>query len=204
MGQNVGFVGYECEDIALYLGAVLTGLGKKTIIIDRTEQELLIEMFGCEGEFAGVRMTNQGVSGEDFDFVFFLFGYRLRHPKLYECELLVMVTDGVPAHASLLRKIGQWERKQCLLIRNLIPMRHTEQYLAMLAGNEESYFGLPLEEADIRGKYCLGAYAECNFRKVSTAMQKGLVYLTHFLLPEMDEQEIKKICRGKELLKQAL
>lgn len=197
MANVVGFVGYECEDIVLYLARILSAFEKKVAIVDRTEQEMLMEILNIqrekkstvrEGFFSEIWITDQVVCYEDYDVVFLLFGYRLVHPKLYECSALIMVTDGIPAHASLLRKIGNWDRKQYLLIRNLVPMRHTEKYLALLADNEESYCEIPYDEKDIRMRYSLSAYAECTVKCLSCGMKKALVKLIVFMVSEYQER----------------
>lgn len=204
MEKVVGFVGYECEDIVVYLARIMGAFGKRVAIVDRTEQELLLEVFDMktmkngmarEGEFSGVWITDQGVDYEEYDVVFYLFGYRLIHPKLYECETLIMVTDGVPAHASMLRKIGRWDRKQYLLIRNLVPMRHTEQYLAMLADNEKSYCEIPYDEQDIRMRYSLSSYTDCAVKRLSYGMRKALELLVCFLTSEYQEKYVREVMK---------
>jgi len=197
----IGFVGYECEDIVLYLAKLLTYLGKKAIIVDRTEQEMLLEVLEIptgtvrEADISGVTVTTRGLGGESYDVIFYLFGYRLIHPKLYECSSLIMVTDGVPAHASLLRKIGHWDRKQHLIIRNLVPMKHTEQYLASLAEHGENYSELPFDEKDFRMKYSLGAYADCKIRQLSKGMKDTLVTLVEFISPDIPERLVREAIR---------
>lgn len=201
MEKVVGFVGYECEDIVLYLAKILNQLGKCVAIVDRTEQEMLLEMMNIQksqgnserdGDFAGIRITGESVCDEEYDCVFYLFGYRVLHPKLYECEALVMITDGVPAHASLLGKIGNWERKQYLLIRNLIPMKHTEQYLALLANKENEYCEIPYDEKDIRMKYSIGSYTEGIVKYLSAGMKRALLLVLIFLSIEYSEHGIKE------------
>lgn len=200
MEKVVGFAGYECEDMVLYLARIMSALGKRVVIVDRTEQEMLLEILGMqkqqesavrEGYFYGVWITEQNVDDEEYDMIFLVFGYRLLHPKLYECEALIMVTDGVPAHASLFRKLGRWERKQYLVMRNLVPMRHRKEYLARLAENEQNYCEIPYEEKDIRMRYSLGAYTVCAVKQLSSGMKRALVLLTTFLVPDYQE---KKIC----------
>ena len=204
MEKVVGFVGYECEDIVLYLAKMLSALGKKVAIIDRTEQEMLLEVLGMygnkensarEGDFSGIWITDQGVNYEEYDVILLLFGYRLIHPKLYECEVLIMVTDGVPAHASLLRKIGHWDRKQYLLIRNLVPMKHTEQYLAMLADNEKAYCEIPYDERDARMRYGLGSFEDCSIKRLSSGMKHSLITLITFLTSEYQEKQLRELVR---------
>lgn len=200
MEKLVGFVGYECEDIVLYLSLILTSLGKKVAVIDRTEQEMLLEILEMgkevhEEDYYGIKITDQGVNYEEYDIIFYLFGYRLIHPKLYECEALIMVTDGVPAHASLLRKIGNWERKQYLLIRNLVPMKHTEIYLTILADNENNYCEIPYDENDIRMRYSLNSYSGGNVKLLSAGMKRALRILLNFLSVEYQERNIRDVMK---------
>lgn len=204
MEQIIGFVGYECEDIVMYLAKIITALGKRVAIVDRTEQEMLLEVLGIsdgkeklvrEGEFSGVWITGQSVNYAEYDIVFLLFGYRLVHPKLYECETLIMVTDGVPAHAMLLRKIGHWERKQYLVIRNLVPMKHGEKYLAMLSDNETNYCEIPFDERDIRMRYSLSSFSGCAVRPLSLGMKNALVTLCSFLFTEYRERQVREIMK---------
>ena len=204
MEKIVGFAGYESEDIVIYLAKLISAIGKRVAVIDRTEQEMLLEVLDIqkgkensarEGEFSGIWVTDQSVDYEEYDVIFYLFGYRLIHPKLYECENLIMVTDGVPAHASILRKIGQWERKQYLVIRNLIPMRHTEQYLAMLANNEGNYCEIPYDEQDIRLRYSLSACTECLLKRLSAGMKKSLELLVCFIEPDCSIKQIREIIK---------
>lgn len=202
MGKKTGFVGYESEDIVLYLARLLTAMEKKVAIVDRTEQEMLLELLGIcpgkerkEGEFDGIWITGQGSNVEEYDYVFFLFGYRLLHPKLYECECLVMVTDGVPAHASLLRRLGKWERRQFLILRNLVPMKHGEQYLARMAEEEENYYRLSYNEKDIRMRCSLGSASTCGLHLLSAEMKQLLLMLLQFLEEECQGIGIQKLLK---------
>ena len=81
MDNVIGFVGYECEDIVIYLAKILQALGKNIAVVDRTEQELLCEIFELrteneitwkEGEYSGFLITNRGVCQEEYDLVFYV------------------------------------------------------------------------------------------------------------------------------------
>lgn len=194
MDNIVGFVGYECEDIAIYLAKILRELGKNIVIVDRTEQELLCEIFETrtEIEYSGFLITNRTVRHGEYDFVFYLFGYRLNHPKLYECKTMIMVTDGVPAHATLLKKINHWECNCHLLIRNLVPMKHTETYLAAVLSKETEYFAIPYDEKDVRSRCSLGPYTGCEIRRLSVGMQEALLKLICSFYLEYTERDIRK------------
>ena len=204
MGNVVGFVGYECEDIVIYLAKILQALGKTVAVVDRTEQELLCEIFELrteeevawkEGEYSGFLITNRGVCQEEYDWIFYLFGYRFHHPKLYECETLIMITDGVPAHASLLQNITLGECSSYLLLRNLVPMKHTEEYLAALAGKEKEYFELFYDEQDIRSRCSLGVHTGCEIRKLSAGMKRVLFQMICNLTSEYEEKKVWELIK---------
>lgn len=201
MDNVVGFLGYECEDIAIYLAKMLRVLGKNTVIVDRTEQELVCEMFEMsaeneknrkEGEYSGFTITNRTVCYEEYDFVFYLFGYRLNHPKLYECGKMIMVTDGVPAHVTLLKQIEHWECKSYLIIRNLVSMKHTETYLASIVNKENDFFLIPLDERDVRTKCNLGPYTGCEIRRLSAGMKEVLLKMICNFISDYAEKDIRK------------
>lgn len=193
MAQLIGVVGYECEDITIYLAGILQALGKKTAIVDRTEQELLLEMLEVrknegkamkESEYCGIVITNQQVSGDGFDVVFYLFGYRLGHPKILDCENLLMITDGIPVHAALLNRLNHGECRRYLVIRNLVPMKHTVEYLAMLADIKRDYSEIPYDERDIRQRSSLSAYSGFKLKRLSLGMKKALLKMLLFLFAE--------------------
>lgn len=206
MGTITGVIGYGYEDIVIYLAKILSQAGKRIAVVDRTEQELLLEMLGIperqeegrevrEGEFSGIFLTNQGVDEEVYDIIFLVLGCRLKHPKLYECEKRILVTDGMPVHAAILGKIRQWERKQFLVLRDIVAMKHTERYLARLAGCEGEYDCVFYEEQDARNKYSLGSEAGCGIKYLSKGLKRLLVRLVKYEAPELDEKEVWRVVR---------
>jgi len=148
MEKLIGIAGFECEDIGLYLARILNALGERIALVDRTEQEMLLEILEVprqketwvrEIETFGLLITNQGVCAQAFDRIIYLFGFRLLHPKLYECETVLMISDGIPAHANLLGKMESWNRRKFLVLRNMMPMKNTDKYLALRVDSEEFY-----------------------------------------------------------------
>lgn len=204
MERLIGVVGYECEDITIYLAGILCALGKKTAIIDRTEQEMLCEMLGMqtnengavkEREYCGIWITNKGICTDDFDIVFYVFGYRTEHPKIYECEALLLITDGVPAHASLLSRINNRECRRYLLIRNLVALKHTVDYLVDRADDKAEYVEIPYDEKDVRERCGLCGYGRIGIRQLSGGMKKALLELVKFLTDEYSQKEIRDVMK---------
>ena len=150
--RKIGFVGYESEDIILYLAACLRKAGKRVAVEDKTEAGILLRMLekaSASGEetkwYCGICVANSLSGKEEYDYVFLLFGYRVQHPKLYECEYLIFVTDGMPAHAEVLHEVGQWERKQAMLIRNYTEAKHGSKYLELLVGQKQERTAHPAD-----------------------------------------------------------
>lgn len=191
--NQIGVVGYECEDIVIYLAGIISKLGKKTAIVDRSENEMLCKILGMEEsaektiqerEYCGIRISNQGVFTEDFDVVIYLFGYRLNHPKIHDCEKILMITDGVPAHASMLRMLNHREGQCYLLLRNLVALKHTVGYLIELAGSKNDYSELWYDEKDIRQRCSLNAYGGFEIKMLSIGMRRTLLDIACWFFSE--------------------
>ncbi len=204
MEQRIGVVGYECEDITIYLAGISCALGKKAAIIDRTEQEMICEMLGLRSEdnntvkerdYCGIWITNRGVCADEFDIVFYVFGYRLEHPKLYDCEILLMITDGVPAHAALLGRIHNTECRRLLLLRNVVAWRHTVSYLTELAGKNVPCIELPYSERDIRERCSISGYGKIRIRNLSSGMKNALQELMDALSCGYSTKEIRNVLK---------
>lgn len=207
MSCYVGFVGYECEDIVLYLAECSYAYGKRVAIEDRTEHGMLLQMLEQEQrisateqeeslEYHGIFVSAAPVSKEKFDVIFLVFGYRLQHPKLYECETLIMITDDLPAHAALLRKVGMWERKQVLLLRNHIGTKYGIAYLEFLSKQKyEREYCIPWEERDIRARNSIGMDTEPKLYLLSEGMKFVLRDLLRFVFPEIPEEFLKRVGR---------
>lgn len=205
MEKIIGIAGYECEDIGLYLAKILAGLGQKVVLVDRTEQEMLLEMLEVprrndelsrETEVSGILVTNQNVCPNEFDRIIYLFGYHLLHPKLYQSEILLMITDGIPAHAVLLGTIDSIDGRKFLILRNQIPMKHTGKYLAIQAECKGAYCEIPYDEKDIRMRGSLSALNFGKLKKLSLGMKSALLQAMFFICPESGEQEIKKLIQN--------
>ena len=57
MKQEVGFVGYECGDIVFYLARMLSFLGKRTAVLDRTEHRSVLGICGNAGKSANILIS---------------------------------------------------------------------------------------------------------------------------------------------------
>ncbi len=207
MSITVGFAGYECEDVLLYLAFCLMKSGKKVAIEDRTEHKILLGIMEAKdnvlktGEweetiYRGIVLTDAAVRKEAYDVVFLDFGYRVLHPRLYECGHLILATDGLPVHAALLSKIGQWERRQYLLIRNFWESVHTQQYLELLTEQKtEKTICIPWEEKDEKIREHLGETGDIPIGRLSAQMKEAVRQLILFLFPDIPENQTARLGR---------
>lgn len=209
MRDKIGVVGYECEDMILYLAYSLKEFGKRVAIEDRTEHGIMLRMLDAEvdlrnGEettiyFQEITVTNSILHKEDYDFIFMIFGYRLLHPKLYECEKLILVTDDFPAHASLLSELEEWERRQILLVRNHIESKHGVAYLSLLTEQKtEALLCVSWEERDNRIRNSLGSAESVRLSRLSSSMREAIGQLVEFIVSDSQaESDREKRERGK-------
>lgn len=208
MADKIGFVGYETEDMILYLAYCLCECGKRVAIEDRTEYAMLLRFFDADEEsiekgtaemmYQGIYLTNARVQEEEFDVICLAFGSRMQHPKLYECNKLVAVTDLLPAHAVLLKKIGQWERTQVLVIRNCIPAKHSIQYIEKLTGmRSNNVLAVSWDAKDIRTRYSIGGES-IRIRRLSAEMRETLEKLFDALEFAANGESVATVIRREQ------
>lgn len=210
MADKIGFVGYEMEDMILYLAYCICECGKKVAIEDRTEHAMLLRFFDAKEEqiekgtaeviCQGIYLTNARVPEDEFDVICLAFGYRLQHPKLYECNKLVAVTDLLPAHAGLLKKIGQWERTQVLVIRNCMAVKHSVQYIKKLTGiRTTNVFIIPWDIKDVRIRCSIGVGEYIRIRGLSAGMLETLEKMFEIFEFEPEgEKTVEMVRKGEQ------
>ena len=208
MADKIGFAGYETEDMIFYLAYCISECGKKVAIEDRTEYAMLLRLLEIEEEriekgnaevmWQGIYVTNGRVREDEYDVVCLAFGYRLQHPKLYECNRLVTVTDMLPAHAGLLRRIGQWERTQVLIIRNCVAVKHSISYIEKLTGiRTRNVIPLPWDAKDVRLRCSIGMGEYIRISGLSSGLQECLGMLLEIFEIDPAGQMVRNI-RKKE------
>ena len=173
----VGFAGYECGDIVLYLAKILSFFGKKTAVLDRTEQRSVLGICGEKEEYAGIRLfaSLDEVLESEYDVILKVFGYQPLWEEIRECKELFLVTEGSGFRARLLAGIQTANKSCCMIVRNMVAMKYTEDYLMFLAGQEIDHcFLLFLEERDIKNEYSLGVEKDVPLRQLSESMKELL------------------------------
>lgn len=181
MKLEVGFVGYECGDIVFYLARMLSFLGKKTAILDRTEYRSVLGICGKAGEVANILISESldEVLETECSVILKVFGYQPFWEEIQECRDVFLVTDGGAFWTKLLAGV-QMDHKSCyMIIRNMVSMKYTENYLVFLSEQEiRDCFLLFLDERDIKSRYGLGVEKNIPLRHLSEGMRELLRELT--------------------------
>lgn len=173
----VGFVGCECGDIVFYLAKMLSFLGKKTAILDRTERRSVFGICEAARESAGILISSSldEVLESECSLVLKVFGYQPLWEEIQECKEVFLVTDGSVFWTRMLAEMQTVHRTCCMIIRDMVSMKYAEDYLMFLSGQEiEKCFLLFLDERDVKGRYSLGIEKNVPLRHLSEGMKKLL------------------------------
>ncbi|MGN0506982.1 MAG: hypothetical protein ACI4FZ_10500 [Lachnospiraceae bacterium] len=194
MEMVAGFVGYECEDMVIYLARMFSALGKRTMILDLTEQGSVIGICGEVQEYAGISFSSCPAQGmeQDSDVILKVFGYQPRQEDLKECRKLFLVTDGSAFRARLLSKFTLWQGECCLIVRNMVSMRYGEAYLALLSEHQiERCFTVFADERDVKERCCLGMEKRRPLHRLSESMRELLRELVQYLDASVEERQLR-------------
>ncbi len=177
MKQEVGFVGYECEDIVFYLARMLSFLGKTTAVLDRTEHRSVIGICGNAGKSANILISESldEILESECSVILKVFGYQPLWEEIQECKDVFLVTDGSSFWTKLLAKV-QIGYKSChMIIRDMVSMNYSEKYLVFLSEqNIGDCFLLFLDKSDTKNRYSLGIEKNTPLRYLSEDMKELL------------------------------
>lgn len=183
--EKIGFIGYESADIILYIARMLSYVGKKVAVIDRTDNQTVVktiplpeELSGTGGYYKNILITSDTAceaSEEALDVVLYSFGYHLQDAEIKECKMVVYVTDMIAYNAQLLKDVElPKEVDTFLIVRNAIPLKYDEKYLANIIGRKfkkDNIFRIPYEEADYKSRCYLYVDKKHKLTSLSGQMQ---------------------------------
>lgn len=177
---KIGFIGYESTDIIIYIARLLSYAGKEVYVVDQTKKQLLLRAIPLPEELAntaGYYKNILVVNGESCDvketdgpdIVLYNFGYRLKDEKIKECDMVVYVTDMMTCNAQLLKDVEISDTAEAyLIVRNAIPLKYDERYLANTIGRKfekDNIFIIQYEESDYKSRCYL--YMDKNHKLTS-------------------------------------
>ena len=189
-----GFLGYECEDMVIYLARIFSFLGRKTMVLDRTEEKSVLGILGEAKENTDVCFScfpDEGMM-QDYDVILKVFGYQPQRKELEECRRLFLVTDGSAFRARLLSKFKLWQEECCMIIRNMVSMQYKETYLMLLSEQKiERCFTVFADERDVKGRCCLGIGKRISLHCLSESMIEQLRELVQYLDASVDVKQLR-------------
>lgn len=177
MKLEVGFVGYECGDIVFYLAKMLSFLGKKTAILDRTEHRSVLGICGDAGEAANILISESldEILESECNVILKVFGYQPLWEEIQECRDVFLVTDGGPFWTKRLAEVQICYKSCYMIVRDMVSMKYSEKYLTFLSGQRiGACFLLFPDERDIKSRYGIGLEKRTPLRHLSESM-KGLL-----------------------------
>lgn len=187
MVKRIGFVGYECEDIILYMAKILMFLGNRVMVIDQSKQYSIFGILGVpimqgtqeyelpEYYMGDIKITTRKEEPEEADILLIHFGYQTQNAEIELCDELILSTDEVIFHAQLLYGVMQTKKRTWLLVKNGFEVKYDISYLESAAGRQcEAYFYLPFDERDARKRCYLGIDRSIRIRELSMGMKQLL------------------------------
>lgn len=189
---EVGFIGYDCIDMAIYLARIFSASGKKTAIIDYTKKLNILrtaslpeELEQTAGFYKKILVINGATDHrkdtEEQEVLVHYFGYHLEHPELKKCPNVVFATDMAKYNAQLLQDVELDENaKAYLVVRNYTSFKYREKFLCQTMGRTfeaEKMILLPFDEADYKSGCYLCTDKKHRLTGLSGEMKTALLNL---------------------------
>ena len=210
--KRIGFVGFDSEDIALYLARLLQTDEDNVVVVDHTRKLSLMRNAGIPHQLTGKSGMYRGnieifASATACKFrkdavIIDYFGCYTELPEIKDCDIVIFTTDMIVYNAQLLKDVHVKDgAAKFLILRNAIRLKYDESYLIVETGQEfsrDQVFVIPYDEVDYRSKCYLCIDKMHSLGGLSEPMRKTLLYLYSYV----EEKELKR----KEtalLLKQA-
>lgn len=173
--MNIGFIGYDWEDLVIYTARRLERLGYRVELTDRTETGSLLRKWGQEQK-KGLLLGEE--NGRDIRIFCLKLG--TGGEELADCRILFLVSDEQLYRARLLQGTKREGIKRWLLIRNAVGVKYTPAYLGELAGVlEEQVLVIPWAERDIRQGCYLETDSSIPWKRLSSGMRRALEQMEH-------------------------
>lgn len=206
--MTLGYIGYDCVDIALANARMLAAAGKKVHVTDCTEKAYVLLAAGMEGSSRqGGIYHNVCLSAEhdvdamgQFDYEIYYFGYNMGHPSVGKCGILYFVTDMLPCNAQILSQVevGREGIIKRAILRNAIAVKYEESYLTGMMGQgirEEDTLVLMYDEDDYRSRCYLSIDARNSLKRLSRGMKALLCRLFSFCEEEYSRKDVMELLK---------
>lgn len=184
--MNIGFIGYDWEDLVIYTAKRLEQLGYRVELSDRTETGSLLRKWGQEQKKGSLLLGEE--TGRNIRILCLKPDAEVK--ELAECRVLFLVSDEQLYRARLLRETKREGTKRWLLIRNAVGVKYAPAYLAELAGiPEEQVLVIPWAERDIRQGCYLETDSSIPWKRLSAGLRRTLEQIQNCICAEAEEQD---------------
>ena len=204
--RKIGFLGFDCTDVILYLAELLSAFGKQVSIIDCGNGSTVCGDFDlpvnngmAEGYRNDVYICRGLEVPHETEYALYYFGSAMTHSKLCDCSDVVFVTDMVLTNAKKLSsaKITDDVSTICVL-RNFIPVKYGVSAVIQAAGQnipEDRVFALAHTETDYRAKCYIGTDFSVRYKYLSKEMRELLKNILILWEPSLDGKEFMRLVK---------
>lgn len=211
MERRVGFVGCYSHDVILLLAKILSCMGKKVLLVDRSRRHTLrasipvpegVDVKKNKIEYDGIfygEAESTMEEREKYDVEIIDFGMELKKEDALGCTELIIVTDMLLHHIRYLTKAEiPGERVRVCIIRDTIGSigrkeKAVREFLQMFPNRKE--FFLPPDFRDMKNRYVCETMYEYSMRRASPEMQDAILQIAVIFCPGYEEKEIRQKIR---------
>ncbi len=214
MERRVGFVGCYSHDVILLLAKVLSCVGKKVLLVDRSKRHTLrasipvpegIDVEKDKIEYDGIFYGETESTMEErelYDVEIIDFGMELKKDNALGCTELIVVTDMLSHHIRALGKTEiPGERVRACIIRDTMESpgkkeKFVGEFLKEFPNRKE--FFLPPDFKDMKNRYVCETMYEYSMKRASPDLQEAIIQVAGLLCPGYEEKEIRQKIRSRE------
>lgn len=200
----VAFYGTESYDLIHYLTRILQALGKRCLVVDRTEdREMLLSVPVLDGpgfiDYRGVNFTDSQIdlNSVDSDYVFMYYRYNFtRIPS--SIEEAYFVTDCQKQSVLGLKKavLGRYQFR-ALVVRNSSPQKNVLEYIKMELSHleflDENTYVLPFNPGDVAAMLSVQYDSTFQFNMISQEVKN---FLVNFCSVDFEEKDVLQALRN--------
>lgn len=196
----IGFIGSDKYDFISYIGKILSGLGKKVLLVDYTALRSLMstipdyidsrtmqykELFYLGNP--GIGEIEEMIQNEEYDFILMDFDYSVMRRDAFLCHKLVFITDVQRHHLEVLESMKLSKNIQKYLVLKMeYRNRKASAYLKQIRKNmeiqEERCFYYTWGDRERRNQLRSQYYYEISWKRCSSTTKKIILYLVHEFL----------------------
>ncbi|MBP3616468.1 MAG: hypothetical protein J6J38_00345 [Lachnospiraceae bacterium] len=214
MERRVGFVGCYSHDVILLLAKVLSCVGKKVLLVDKSKRHTLrasvpvpegIDAEKVKVEYDGIFYGETESTMEEralYDVEIIDFGMEFKKENAMGCTELIVVTDMLLHHIHTLIKTEiPGERVRACIIRDTMESpgkreKAVGDFLKAFPNRKE--FFLPPDFKDMKNRYVCETMNEYSMKRASSELQEAILQVAAMLCPGYEEKEIRQMIRNRE------